>query len=135
MTWLFNESPFTEVPKGFAGFVYLITNKETGRKYLGRKYFTTKRKPKKGARRVTKESDWRNYWSSSIPLQEEVFNNEDNYIREILVLYKTRGDVNYMETKLLWKYNVLEDDMYYKPKSLILHLFRQEMNLQKLLNC
>ena len=49
----------------FFGYVYLITNKSTGKKYIGRKYFMQKRKPKGGKRRVTSESDWKKYYGSS----------------------------------------------------------------------
>ena len=121
MTWKMNGERFDEAPKGYEGFVYLITNTETGKRYIGRKFFYSRRKPpktKKNAdtkrRRVTKESDWRDYWSSSKILQEEVTTNgQDKYTREILVLCKTQGDCNRMETKLLWMWDVLEDDNFY----------------------
>ena len=118
--WTFNGEPFIEAPKGYEGFVYLIAELDTGRKYIGKKFFFTRRKPaktKKNAdtkrRRVTKEGDWRNYWSSSDIIKESVAEKgEDNYTREILVICKTMGDTNYMEIKMLYEYNVLENVDY-----------------------
>ena len=64
--WLYEGKPFTSDDIGdFFGYVYLITNKTTGKKYIGRKYFVQNRKPKGGKRRVTKESDWKKYYGSS----------------------------------------------------------------------
>ena len=70
--WMFNGEPLLEAPDGMAGFVYLLTNKETGKKYIGRKYFNSIRKVKGKRNRVRKESDWREYYSSSKIIKEEV---------------------------------------------------------------
>ena len=60
-SWYYKGTAFTSDDIGdFFGYVYLITNKSTGKKYIGRKYFVQKRKPKGGKRRVTSESDWKN---------------------------------------------------------------------------
>ena len=38
--WTFNNKPFTsEDIKSYVGFVYLITELDTDKKYIGRKYF------------------------------------------------------------------------------------------------
>ena len=63
--------------KKYAGFVYLITNIKTGKKYIGKKFFWSKRtlkplKGKKTKRRVTKESDWKNYYGSCKKLLEDI---------------------------------------------------------------
>ena len=64
--WIYKGRPFTSDDIGdFFGYVYRITNKTTGKKYIGRKYFVQKRKPKGGKRRVTSESDWKKYYGSS----------------------------------------------------------------------
>ena len=45
--WIYEGRPFTSDDIGdYYGFVYCITNTSTGRKYIGRKYFVQKRKPK-----------------------------------------------------------------------------------------
>ena len=71
--WLYKGSAFTSADIGdFFGYVYCITNKTTGKKYIGRKYFVQKRKPKGGKRRVTSESDWKKYYGSSPELKADV---------------------------------------------------------------
>lgn len=112
--WIFNGKAFSEIPKGVEGFVYLITNTTTGKKYIGRKYFYSIRKVKGKKRRQRTESNWKNYWSSSDILKEDVDKDgKECYKREILVICKTRGDCNRMETYYLWKNNVLEDNNFY----------------------
>ena len=68
--WIYEGRPFTSDDIGdYYGFIYCITNISTGRKYIGRKYFVQKRKPKGGKRRVTSESDWKRYYGSSDDLK------------------------------------------------------------------
>lgn len=111
--WLYRGKPFTSEKIGeYYGFVYLIENKETGRKYIGRKYFWQKRKPKGKNRRVTSESDWKKYYGSNDELKGEVKNNgSENYSRKILSLHKTVGKTNFAETEALFKYKVLTEAM------------------------
>lgn len=107
--WYFNDKPFTSDQIGeYYGFVYLITNLNTGRLYAGRKYLYKSMK-KKGKRRIFTESDWKEYWSSSKELQADVaILGHECFRREILSLHKTKGDTNYWETKELFTRNVLE---------------------------
>ena len=37
MTWLYQDTPIETLPEECVGFVYLITNNLTGRKYIGKK--------------------------------------------------------------------------------------------------
>jgi len=37
MTWLYQDTPIEMLPEECVGFVYLITNNLTGRKYIGKK--------------------------------------------------------------------------------------------------
>ena len=58
--WTYKGTTFTSADiDGFFGYVYRITNLQSGRQYIGRKYFWSKRKPRGGKRRVTSESDWK----------------------------------------------------------------------------
>jgi hypothetical protein len=118
MTWLYNNEEF----KGsleHEGFVYLITNLETNRKYVGKKTLlsrhriektiTLKSGVKKRKRvRLTKESDWRDYWSSCRELQDDVeILGKDKFRREILMLCRTRAEMSYYEIKIQLEHDVL----------------------------
>ncbi|MFZ9876776.1 MAG: NAD synthetase [Candidatus Nanopelagicales bacterium] len=94
------------------GFVYLITNKSNKRKYLGRKYFWSFRKPKGKTRKVKQESDWKKYYGSCPELKEDIKKyGKENFDREIISLHKTLGKVNYEETRQLFMNNVLIESL------------------------
>ena len=124
--WHYKGTAFTSDDIGdFFGYVYRITNIESGRQYIGRKYFYQKRKPKGGKRRITSESDWKRYYGSSDELKQDVREyGKDKFRREIISLHETLGKVNYEETKQLFLHNVLMealDDgtpMYYNSNIL-----------------
>ena len=60
--WLYKNTTFSSDDIGdFFGFVYRITNLQTGKKYIGRKYFYQFRKPRGKSRKVKSESDWKKY--------------------------------------------------------------------------
>ena len=111
--WLYKGEIFdTEQIKGNYGFVYLIECIETPRKYLGRKYFWSFRKPKGGKRKVKQESDWKKYYGSCPELKEEIKKlGKDKFKRTILSLHKTLGKTNYEETKQLFLNNVLTESL------------------------
>jgi len=113
--WTFNNKPFTsEDIRKYVGFVYVIIRKDSGRCYIGRKYFYSLRKTKGKTKRVRKESDWKTYYGSSKDLLEEVKEHgKNNFQRVILSLHTTKGDVNYEEVKQQFLNNVLEDTKYY----------------------
>ena len=94
------------------GFVYRITNTTNSKSYIGRKYFVQKRKPKGGKRRVTSESNWKQYYGSSDELKRDIRDfGRENFRREILSLHTTLGRVNYEETKQLFLHNVLAEKL------------------------
>jgi len=111
--WSYQGTTFTsEHINDFFGFVYRITNLQTGKQYIGRKYFTQRRKPRGGKRRVTSESDWKKYYGSSPELKEDVKRcGKSIFRREIISLHKTLGKTNYEETRQLFLNNVLTESL------------------------
>ena len=107
--WIFGGSPFlSEDIDNMYGFVYRIVNIQSGKQYIGRKYFWQKRKPKGGKRRVTSESNWKRYYGSCPELKDDIkLYGKESFSREILSVHGTPGRVNYEETRQLFLHDVL----------------------------
>lgn len=104
--WSYNGEEFTsEMIEDNIGFVYIVTDGETGMKYIGKKLFFSKvtkppLKGKKRKRRSLKESDWKTYCGSSETVKQLVEENGlDHFDREIIHLCKSKGELSYMEMK------------------------------------
>ena len=111
--WYFEGTPFLSenIDDNF-GFVYLITNLQNGRQYIGRKYFWSFRKPPGKKRRVKKESDWKKYYGSCPELKEDIEQlGRQNFSRTILSLHKTPGKTNFEETRQLFLNGVLTESL------------------------
>ena len=109
--WTFDNKPFDSNNIGdYFGFVYLITNKSNSRRYIGRKYFWSFRKPPGKKRKVKQESDWKKYYGSCPELKEDLKKyGKETFNREILSLHTTKGNCNFEETKQLFLNNVLSE--------------------------
>ena len=112
--WLFDEKPFTSIDIGKSyGFVYLITDKVTGKMYIGRKYFWSMRKKKGATKRKREESDWKDYYGSADEIKALVKEfGQNRFNRQILSVHSTKGDVNYSEVREQFRRDVLEKDEY-----------------------
>jgi len=117
--WYYNGNEFTETPEDFQGFVYIITELDTNKKYIGKKNFWRPKilpKNSKRTRRIrTKvESDWREYYGSNKELQLLIEQRGQNrYKREIVRLCRTKGEMSYYEAKMQFDNDVLLSDEYY----------------------
>lgn len=117
--WYYEDELYEDTPEEYQGFVYQITELDTGKKYIGKKFFwkpKTLPKTKTRKRRVKTrvESDWKSYYGSSKEVQQIVEDKgSDNFKREILRLCKTKGECSYYEAKLQFQYDVLLRDDYY----------------------
>lgn len=118
--WMYQGAPIESidqisVPKA-VGFIYLITQISTGKKYIGKKLLTkASRKTTKGVTKKTRaESDWQDYWSSS-PTLKEIFKEQgyDDFKREILVFAASKGSMVYCEELALYMVGALETDKWF----------------------
>lgn len=117
INWSYKDNDFTEEQIGeFYGFVYLITNLITGRKYIGKKFFySSKTKQVKGKKKRYKvSSDWQTYYGSNAELSKDVIElGSENFKREIIHLCKSKGECGYLEAKEQFNNAVIESDDYY----------------------
>lgn len=118
--WLYQGTEFTSDQIGeYKGFVYELTDSANGMKYIGQKRFWKKitRPPLKGKKRKRRsivESDWQDYYGSNdkVKLLVEAEGRE-RFHREILQLCKGFGEMNYIESKMLFDRDALLRDDYY----------------------
>lgn len=117
--WIYEDKEFDTTPEEYQGFVYRITELDTGKKYIGKKFFWTPKtlpvtKTRKRKIKTRVESDWKTYFGSNKEVQEQVkLKGEHLYKREILRLCKTKGDCSYWELYEQMVNHVLLDDDYY----------------------
>jgi Putative endonuclease segE, GIY-YIG domain len=115
MEWIyFGEAILEEQTLDYVGFVYIIQNLVSNRKYVGKKLFRSLRKKKvKGKyKRVMVQSDWRKYFSSCKELHDDVTAlGEEEFSREVLRLCKTKSELNYFELK-----TQIDLDVILRPK-------------------
>ena len=109
--WVFKGRTFlSEDINDLYGFVYRITNLQSGKKYIGRKYFWSFRKPPGKKRKVKQESDWQRYYGSCPELKEDIKKyGKEIFSREILSVHDSKGNCNFEETKQLFLNNVLSE--------------------------
>ena len=123
--WTFKNEIVETLPDDCIGFVYLIVNKANGRMYIGKKlakfskttYKTVKLKngtKKKKKVRSKIDSDWMDYYGSSIDLNKDVESlGKENFTREILYFCKSKAECSYIEAREQFGRKVLESDDYY----------------------
>lgn len=115
--WIYDDKDVDEaILVDYIGFVYQITNLTNNRKYIGKKLLKSRRtKVVAGKKKkVSVDSDWKKYWGSNKPLQEDVKSlGEENFKREILRLCKSKSEANYFEGHYQFANGVLLSDNFY----------------------
>lgn len=115
--WQYQNKPLNEneIPADAMGFIYMITQLSTGKKYIGKKLLTSAAtKTVKGVKKkIRKPSDWKEYWSSSPKIKEWITSNgTSDFTREILAFCKSKGSLAYMEEMSLYQCGALESDSW-----------------------
>ena len=125
MTWIYQGTQIDALPEDCVGFVYLITNNVSGRKYIGKKLAkfskTTYKivKLKNGTKKKKKirskiDSDWQTYYGSNDELNKDVATlGKENFTREIIFYCKSKAECSYIEAREQFRHQVLESADYY----------------------
>ena len=125
MTWYYQNTPVETLPDDCVGFVYLITNNTTGRKYIGKKlakfsktsYKIVKLKNGNKKRKKIKskiDSDWQLYYGSNDQLNRDIAElGSSNFTREILFYCKSKAECSYIEAREQFARRVLESSDWY----------------------
>ena len=125
MTWYYQDTPVEILPEECVGFVYLITNNLSRRKYIGKKLAKFSKtsvkvvKQKNGIKKKKRirtkiDSDWREYYGSSIDLAADILKlGTENFSREILYYCASKAECSYIEAREQFNRKVLESDDYY----------------------
>lgn len=123
--WTFKNSIVESLPDDCVGFVYLITNTVTDRMYIGKKLAKFSRTSvktvllKNGTKKKKKirnkiDSDWRDYYGSSIELTKDIeVVGKEAFTREILFYCKSKAECSYIEAREQFTHRVLESDAFY----------------------
>jgi hypothetical protein len=125
MSWTYQNTLIETLPEDCVGFVYLITNTISGRKYIGKKLakfakttyrvVTLKNGTKKKKKIRSKiDSDWREYYGSSPNLTKDIDTlGKENFTREILYYCISKAQCSYIEAREQFTNKVLESDDWY----------------------
>lgn len=117
--WTYQGNTFLtldDAPEKSVGFIYLITQVSTGKKYIGRKLLTkAATKTVNGKKKKLRvESDWKDYWSSSPKIKQWIdeAGGTNDFTKEILLFVSSKGMLAYGEELALYMVGALESDAF-----------------------
>jgi hypothetical protein len=116
MSWLLDNRCLRVAPTGYIGFVYLIINQSTGKKYLGKKLLTAAgyKQVKKKRKKIRIESNWKDYWGSNDLLLEDIKTlGKKNFKRHIIKFCKTKSECSHNETYYIFRTGAIHKPDYY----------------------
>lgn len=117
-TWFFNNNIVDTPPLNSIGFIYLITNLDNGKKYIGKKLLTMScyKQVNGKKKKARKESKWRQYQGSNLELLHDIKVKKNSIKKEILEWTYTESYHNYCEIKYQFQHEVLENVLYYNDQ-------------------
>lgn len=141
--WEYQGNPMVSLedfPEGTYGFIYEITHKETGQKYIGKKQLLSyHKKASKVFNEKTKrwnkvyettstESNWQKYFGSNIEIVELVKKEgKEKFKREIIRLVPNKKLLTFYELAEQCKRDVLTDPNYINS-NILGKFFRSDWN-------
>jgi hypothetical protein len=128
--WTYNGALFEEPDPEHYGFVYLITNTQTGKMYIGKKVFWFKktRQVNKKKKKFLAPSDWKEYYGSSPALNKDIATfGQDIFKREIIHLCANKGLASYYEALEQFQRQVLFNPEMYYNDWIILRVHRKHV--------
>lgn len=127
----------SDLPENAFGFVYELTHRPSGKKYIGKKQLIYEKKRKIGKRETARlkeekkeagekywwnvpstkivktESDWLEYHGSNEDILKLIEDTSyDSVHRQILEIAYSKKDLTYLEAKYQFKRDVLESNVY-----------------------
>ena len=122
--WTHKNQLITELPEDCVGFVYIVTNTESGKRYIGKKLAKAIKqvcivKLKNGTKKRKKikekiDSDWQTYYGSSNDLTADIEAlGKSCFTREILYYCYSKAECSYVEAREQFRHKVLESDEWY----------------------
>lgn len=151
-TWTYQGqfiSHINDMPEGSYGFIYKVTHKPSGKKYIGKKVLYFERNKRLGKRalealreerakkgikgrvplkqKVIKESDWKDYYGSHLEIKRLL--DKDGpmaFQRHILSFVKSKKELTYYECKELFINEVLERDTEYINDNILGKFYRKD---------
>jgi hypothetical protein len=113
--WIYNNEPLIEIPEKAIGFVYLITNIQNDKKYIGKKIFHFSKTIQKNLKKkkVKVESDWQTYTGSNDDLNNDIKLNNPELKKEIIEICYSKSSLSYIEAYHQFTSNCIISEEYY----------------------